>query len=159
MFTFLFRSQIPGVCQDCHQALITPWRRRYQVECQAEFYSSPLSLSWGCWHFQVGGLLSVDGTFKSITKNWAHLCAQGVHIPVAMAWLPDKTTLSYYTTLFLLLYTFRQHSEAIQMQCGSSNLKLKRIRCDYEEAIHLGFGRFRLSGCFFLEESTRIRIG
>ena len=98
--------------------------------------------------------MSVDGTFKSITKNWAQLfiimCEhQGVHIPVAMAWLPDKTTLSYYTTLFLLLYTFRQHSEAIQMQCGSSNLKLKRIRCDYEEAIHLGFGRFHLSGCFF----------
>ena len=102
MFAFLYRSQIPGVRQDRHQALITPWRRRYQVECQAEFYSSPLSLSWECWHFQVGGLLSVDGTFKSITKNWAQLfiimCEhQGVHIPVAMAWLQDKTTLSYYT--------------------------------------------------------------
>ena len=44
---------------------------------------------------------SVDGTFRSCTTLWKQLFIimveiRGVFIPIAFAWLPDKTTASYY---------------------------------------------------------------
>ena len=47
---------------------------------------------------------SVDGTFRSCTVLWKQLFIvmveiRGVFIPILFAWLPDKTTASYYACL------------------------------------------------------------
>ena len=59
---------------------------------------------------------SVDGTFKAITRLWRQLFVimvefKGIHIPIALAWLPDKSALSYYTCLYMLVSCFRKHSD------------------------------------------------
>ena len=54
---------------------------------------------------------SVNGTFWSITRFWKQIFIlmaeyQGVHIPIALAWLPDKSAMSYYVFLWLILNCF-----------------------------------------------------
>ena len=48
---------------------------------------------------------SVAGTFKVITLQLFILMVEyrGVHLPVAFGWLPDKSAVSYYDDVFLLL--------------------------------------------------------
>ena len=97
---------------------------------------------------------SVDGTFKAMTKHWTQLFVimvefKGINIPIALAWLPDKSALSYYTCLYMLVSSFRKHSTEITALYGQSTWRLKKIRCDFEQSIHLGWGVFHLSGCFF----------
>ena len=97
---------------------------------------------------------SVDGTFRSITRFWKQIFIlmveyEGLHIPIAMGWLPDKTAMSYYVFLWLVLSSFKERSEAIHDHYGSSKLKLRKVKCDFEVSIHLGFEMFNLSGCYF----------
>ena len=61
---------------------------------------------------------SVDGTFRSCTTLWKQLFIimveiRGVFIPIVFAWLPDKTTASYYACLFLIMSAFCEHSDEI----------------------------------------------
>ena len=51
---------------------------------------------------------SVDGTFKAITRFWRQLFIlmveyRGIHLPVAFGWLPDKSAISYFVFLWLVL--------------------------------------------------------
>ena len=97
---------------------------------------------------------SVDGTFRCITKLWRQLFIvmveyNGLHLPIAMAWLPDKTAVSYYVCLWLILQAFQAHSEEIKSLYGSSKLRLRKIKSDFEISIHLAFEMFHLSGCYF----------
>ena len=97
---------------------------------------------------------SVDGTFRSITRFWKQIFIlmteyQGVHIPIALAWLPDKSAMSYYVFLWLILNCFRENRESISQLYGQATLRLKKIKCDFEVGIHLGFEMFHLSGCYF----------
>ena len=97
---------------------------------------------------------SVDGTFRACTRHWRQIFIvmleyKGSFLPVAMAWLPDKTALSYYTCLALLLIAFKAKKDEIQSLYGRSQLRLKKIKCDYEASIHIGWGMFSLSGCYF----------
>ena len=55
---------------------------------------------------------------------------KGLHIPIAMGWLPDKTAMSYYVFLWLVLSAFKERSEAIHE--SSSKLKLRKVKCDFE---------------------------
>lgn len=97
---------------------------------------------------------SVDGTFRSCTTLWKQLFIimveiRGVFIPIAFAWLPDKTTASYYACLFLIMSAFCEHSDEINQIYGRSSLALRKIKCDFEVGIHLGWQMFRISGCYF----------
>ena len=74
---------------------------------------------------------------------------KGSFLPMAMAWLPDKTALSYYTCLALLLLAFKEKKDEIQSMYGRSTLRLRKIKCDFEASIHIGWGMFSLSGCYF----------
>lgn len=80
---------------------------------------------------------SVDGTFKSMTKKWKQLFILLVNfkdswIPIAFGWLPNKTEISYHVFLLLLLSSFRNNSESITKMYGSSSLKLRKIKLDFE---------------------------
>lgn len=66
-----------------------------------------------------------------------------------MAWLPDKTALSYYTCLAMILLAFKEKKDEIHSLYGRSTLRLRKIKCDFEASIHLGWGMFTLSGCYF----------
>ena len=97
---------------------------------------------------------SVDGTFKSITRLWAQLFTlmleyHGIHIGACLGWLPNKTVQSYYIFIYLIFQAFKENADYIQQEYGVSTLRLKQIRCDFEKSIHLAFGYFHLSGCFF----------
>ena len=97
---------------------------------------------------------SVDGTYRSCTILWKQMFivmveVRGVFIPIAFAFLPDKTTASYYVCLFLILSAFCEHSEEIHQLYGQSSLALRKIKCDFEIGIHLGWQMFRISGCYF----------
>ena len=97
---------------------------------------------------------SVDGTFKAITRFWQQLFIlmveyRGIHLPVAFAWLPNKTAVSYYVFLWLLLNAFTENSSQISQLYGKSTLRLRQLKCDFEVSIHIGFEMFRLSGCYF----------
>ena len=97
---------------------------------------------------------SVDGTFRSCTRHWRQIFIimvefKGSFLPVAMAWLPDKTALSYYTCLALLLLAFKGKKDEIHSLYGRSTLRLRKIKCDFEASIHIGWGMFTLSGCYF----------
>ena len=97
----------------------------------------------------------VDGTFKSMSKQWKQLFImmvnyRGAFIPVAFGWLPDKSEISYHVFLVLLLEAFRGQKGEILELFGRCNLKLKKIKLDFEKAIHNAFGSlFILKGCFF----------
>ena len=67
----------------------------------------------------------------------------------AFAWLPDKTTASYYACLFLIMSAFCEHSDEINQIYGRSSFALRKIKCDFEVGIHLGWQMFRISGCYF----------
>ena len=98
---------------------------------------------------------SVDGTFKAMTKKWKQLFVfmvewKDVYHPVAFGWLPDKNAISYHVFLFLLMNKFRESSGPISDYWGRSTLKLKKIKLDFEVAIHRAFEiLFKLRGCFF----------
>ena len=102
----------------------------------------------------VGKRGSVDGTFRSCTILWKQMFIvmveiRGVFIPIAFAWLPDKTTASYYACLVLIMSAFCEHSDEINKIYGRSSLALRKIKCDFEIGIHLGWQMFRISGCYF----------
>ena len=98
---------------------------------------------------------SVDGTFKAMTKKWKQLFVfmvnyRGSFLPVAFGWLPDKTAVSYHVFLLLLLQKFKQEKKVISHMYGRTALKLRKIKLDFELAIHRAFeGIFKLRGCFF----------
>ena len=97
---------------------------------------------------------SVDGTFKSSARDWYQLfilCVEyrGKFIPVAFGWLPDKKPISYFTFIVLVLLAFKEKENEILEMYGKSELKLRKIKCDYEVAIHKGLDMFTLSGCYF----------
>ena len=97
---------------------------------------------------------SVDGMIRSCMRLWKQLFIvmvqlRGVFIPIAFCWLPDKSTTSYYATLFLLMAAFCEHSDEIQQVYGRTTLRLRKIKCDFEVGIHLGWQMFRISGCYF----------
>ena len=73
----------------------------------------------------------VDGTFKSMSKQWKQLFImmvnyRGAFIPVAFGWLPDKSEISYHVFLVFLLEAFRGQKGKILELFGRSNLKLKK---------------------------------
>ena len=91
---------------------------------------------------------------KSCTKHRKQIFIimvefMGSFIPVAMAWLADKSALSYYSCLAMLLIAFRGKRDEIQSLYRRSTLRLRQIKCDFEAAIHLGWGLFTISGCYF----------
>ena len=91
---------------------------------------------------------------KSCTKHWKQIFIimvefMGSFIPVAMAWLADKSALSYYSCLAMLLIAFRGKRDEIQSLYRRSTLRLRQIKCNFEAAIHLGWGMFTISGCYF----------
>ena len=98
---------------------------------------------------------SVDGTFKAMTKKWKQLFVfmvnyQGSFLPVAFSWLPDKTALSYHVFLLLLLQKFKLEHETIVKLYNRGGLKLRKIKLDFESAIHRALEViFKLRGCFF----------
>ena len=98
---------------------------------------------------------SVDGTFKAMTKKWKQLFVfmvnyRGSFLPVAFGWLPDKTSLSYHVFLFLLLQKFKNERDNIVNLYSRGSLKLRKIKLDFEVAIHRAFEVvFKLSGCYF----------
>ena len=98
---------------------------------------------------------SVDGTFKSMSKQWKQLFVfmvdyKGAFLPVAFGWLPDKRPVSYHVFLLLLLIKFKAESDGIGKIYCRTALKLKKVKLDFETAIHRAFEvLFQLSGCFF----------
>ena len=98
---------------------------------------------------------SVDGTFKAMTKKWKQLFVfmvnlNGAFLPVAFGWLPDKSVISYHIFLVLLLNKFKQEGKAIEGLFGRSSLKLRKVKLDFELAIHRAFEvLFKLRGCYF----------
>ena len=81
-------------------------------------------------------------TGKSCTKHRKQIFIimvefMGSFIPVAMAWLADKSALSYYSCLAMLLIAFRGKRDEIQSLYRRSTLRLRQIKCDFEAAIHL----------------------
>ena len=127
---------------------------------------------------QLLGLLSVcvrgsvDGTFKTMTRYisltritvklksiifrlWTQLFVllvefRGSWVPAAFGWLPNKCELSYHIFLLLLLGEFNHRKDQIAAEYGSSVLKLRKIKLDFELSIHQAFAPvFLLSGCFF----------
>lgn len=79
---------------------------------------------------------------KSCTKHRKQIFIimvefMGSFIPVAMAWLADKSALSYYSCLAMLLIAFRGKRDEIQSLYRRSTLRLRQIKCDFEAAIHL----------------------
>ena len=84
---------------------------------------------------------SVDGTFKAMTKKWKQLFVfivnyRGSFLPVAFGWLPDKSVLSYHLFLLLLLQKFKSEHDKIVHLYSRGALKLRKIKLDYELAIH-----------------------
>ena len=82
---------------------------------------------------------SVDGTFRCSTTLWKQIfiimCeVRGVFIPIAICWLPNKNTVSYYAALYLLLSEFDRRREEISGIYGTSDLKLKKIKSDFEQS-------------------------
>ena len=67
----------------------------------------------------------------------------------AFGWLPDKKPISYFTFIVLVLLAFKEKENEILEIYGKSELKLRKIKCDYEVAIHKGLDMFTLSGCYF----------
>ena len=98
---------------------------------------------------------SVDGTFKSCTKHWKQLFVMllnfnGVWLPVAFGWLPDKTLISYQLFLILVLEGFQANKAEIQRIYGRSKLKLRKIKMDFELNISRAFEvLFKIKGCHF----------
>ena len=62
----------------------------------------------------------------------------GIHLPVAFAWLPDKTAVIYNVFLWHILNTFTENSSQISQLYGKSTLSLRKIKCDFEVSIHIG---------------------
>ena len=94
---------------------------------------------------------NVDGTFKSIPRNWTQLFIwmldfEKAAVPVCFGWLPDKTLVSYYTFVFLVLWTFRKYNKEICSKLSRSRaiIKLQKIKCDFETNIHTAFSMFRV---------------
>ena len=98
---------------------------------------------------------SVDGTFKAMTRKWKQLFIfmvdyRGAFLPVAFSWLPDKHAISYHISLLLTLSKFKQEQSSIMKIYGRGTLKVKKIKLDFELAIHRAFEPlFKLKGCFF----------
>ena len=85
---------------------------------------------------------SVDGTFKAMTKKWKQLFVfmvnyNGSFLPVAFGWLPDKTALSYHVFLLLLMQKFKMEHENIVKLYNRGGLKLRKIKLNFESAIHV----------------------
>ena len=98
---------------------------------------------------------SVDGTFKAMSKQWKQLFIlmvdyKGAFIPVAFGWLPNKTEVSYHIFIVMVMEAFYAQREQNLLLFGRSKLKLKKIKLDFEKAIHNALGvLFSLKGCFF----------
>ena len=97
---------------------------------------------------------SIDGTFRSVTKLWRQILIlmveyNGLFIPIAFGWLPDKSAISYYVFMWLLLKCFKDNENAIAAIYGRRGLRLRKLKCDFEPALHIGFESFHLSGCYF----------
>ena len=98
---------------------------------------------------------SVDGTFKAMTRKWKQLFVfmvnyHGAFLPVAFGWLPDKSAVSYLVFLILVLEKFQQEQANIAKLYARGTLKVKKIKLDFEVAIHRAFEvLFKLRGCFF----------
>jgi hypothetical protein len=98
---------------------------------------------------------SVDGTFKSSSKQWKQLFVmlckyEGSWLPMAFGWLPDKSFTSYQIFLILLMEAFRSHSSQIKAIYGRSKLKLKKVKMDFEINIIRAFDvLFIIRGCLF----------
>ena len=98
---------------------------------------------------------SVDGTFKAMSKQWKQLFImmveyKGAFIPVAFGWLPDKSEVSYHVFLVLLMEAYHAQLGKTLELFGRSKMKLKKIKLDFEKAIHNALGAmFTLKGCFF----------
>ena len=60
----------------------------------------------------------------------------------AFGWLPDKKPISYFTFIVLVLLAFKEKENEILEMYGKSELKLRKIKCDYEIAIHKGLAMF-----------------
>ena len=83
---------------------------------------------------------SVDGIFKAITRFWQQLfilmvAPRGIHLPVAFAWLPDKTAVSYYVSSS---GSYTMPSLKIPLKSLQVNtVRLRQIKCDFEVSIHI----------------------
>ena len=98
---------------------------------------------------------SVDGTFKAMTKRWRQLFVfmvewKEVFHPIAFGWLPNKNVVSYHVFLFLVMNKFKHISGSIADYWGRTALKVKKIKSDFEVAIHRAFEQvFKIKGSFF----------
>ena len=61
---------------------------------------------------------------------------------MAFGWLPDKSAVSYYVFLQLVLNTFNDNASVIFEIYAQTKLKLWQIKCGSEVNIHLGFEIF-----------------
>ena len=97
---------------------------------------------------------SVDGTFKSVCRHWKQMFImlvdfRGLFVPIAIGWLADKKAISYYIFLYLLLMEFKKNEEGIYQLYGRKDLRLRKIKCDFELSIHKAFDLFIIQGCYF----------
>ena len=72
---------------------------------------------------------SVDGTFRFSTTLWKQIfiimCeVRGVFIPIAICWLPNKNTVSYYAALYLLLSEWSM----FHVSCHSLKIKIFTVQ-------------------------------
>ena len=59
----------------------------------------------------------------------------GIHLPVAFAWLPDKTAVSYYVSSS---GSYKMPSLKIPLKSLQvSTIRLRQIKCDFEVSIHI----------------------
>ena len=104
----------------------------------------------------------MDGTFRRMTKNWRALFILLAQYkdswqPVAYGWLPDKTSVSYHVFLLMLLMKLKEMGPEVSLLYGACNLRMKRMKLDFETAIHIPMEQvFTLSGCFFHYSQVRI---
>lgn len=107
---------------------------------------------------------SVDGTFKSSSKQWKQLFImlcnyEGTWLPIAFGWLPDKSFVPYQIFLILLMEAFQSHSPQIKTIFGKSKLKMKKIKMDFEVNIIRAFDvLFIIRGCLFHFSQAGINI-
>ena len=67
---------------------------------------------------------------------------QGAQVPIAFGWLPDKSFVSYYLFILLVLLDYKKLSQQILELTGKTAIKLKKITMDFELAIHQAFSMF-----------------
>ena len=91
-----------------------------------------------CDDFKSRHFLKFPGTFKSMSALWKQLFLMlgnfnGQHLPICFGFIPDKSFKSYFVFLFMLLRGFKKYRPEILRFLPSANLKMKVIKCDYEQ--------------------------